>query len=90
MFDNATIGYFLLLQLITPLPKKNMKPLVNNLSETLRTQSTSVYPCACNWLLVIKKNPHYEACFIYLSMCFIASKCGFHGVCMNLLTTPIA
>jgi hypothetical protein len=32
MLDNATIGYFLLLQLITPLSKENMKPLVDFLS----------------------------------------------------------
>jgi hypothetical protein len=35
VLNSATIGYFLLLQLITPLPKENMKPLVNLLSETL-------------------------------------------------------
>jgi len=52
MFDSATIGYFLLLQLIAPLPKENMKPLVDLLSKTLPAQLTSVYPCACNWLLV--------------------------------------
>jgi len=51
MFDNASVGYFLLLQLTTPLPKENMKPLVDLLSETLPTQSASVYPCTCNWLL---------------------------------------
>jgi hypothetical protein len=28
MFDSATVGYFLLLQLTTPLPKENMEPLV--------------------------------------------------------------
>jgi hypothetical protein len=51
VFDNATIGYFLLLQQTTPLPKENMKPLVDLLFETLPAQSTSVYPCTCNWLL---------------------------------------
>jgi hypothetical protein len=35
VLDNATIGYFLLLQLIAPLPKENMKPLVDILFETL-------------------------------------------------------
>jgi hypothetical protein len=29
MFDNATVGCFLLLQLTTPFPKENMKPLVD-------------------------------------------------------------
>ncbi len=48
MFDNATISYFLLLQLTTPFPKENMKPLVDFLSETLVAQSTSMYPCICN------------------------------------------
>jgi hypothetical protein len=51
VLNNATVGYFLLLQLIAPLPKENMKPLVNLLSETLPTQSASVYPCICNWFL---------------------------------------
>jgi hypothetical protein len=37
VFDSATIGYFLLLQLTTPLPKENMKPLVDLLFETLPT-----------------------------------------------------
>jgi len=46
--DNATVGCFLLLQLTTPLPKENMKPLVDILSETLPTQSASVYPRTCN------------------------------------------
>ncbi len=31
--------------------KKNMKPLVDLLLERLQAQSTSVYPCTCNWLL---------------------------------------
>jgi hypothetical protein len=48
VLDNATIGCFLLLQLTTPFPKENMKPLVDLLSETLLAQSTSVYPCTCN------------------------------------------
>ncbi len=48
---NATVGCFLLLQLTAPLPKENVKPLVNFLSKTLSTQSTSVYPCTCNWFL---------------------------------------
>ncbi len=51
VFDSAIIGCFLLLQLIAPLPKKNMKPLVDLLSKTLLAQSTFVYPCTCNWLL---------------------------------------
>ncbi len=29
VLDNATVGCFLLLQLTTPLPKENMKPLVD-------------------------------------------------------------
>jgi hypothetical protein len=41
--DSATIGCFLLLQLTTPLPKENMKPLVDIISETLPAQSASVY-----------------------------------------------
>jgi hypothetical protein len=52
MFDNATIGYFLWDQLTTPLPKENMKPLVDLQFETLPAQSTSMYPCTCNWFLV--------------------------------------
>jgi hypothetical protein len=52
VLDNASVGCFLLLQLTTPLPKENMKPLVDLLPETLPTQSTSVYPCICNYLLV--------------------------------------
>jgi hypothetical protein len=52
VLDSATVGCFLLLQLTTPLPKENMKPLVDLLSETLPTQLTSVYPYICNWLLV--------------------------------------
>jgi len=51
VLDNAIVGYFLLLQLTAPLPKENMKPLVDLLSETLLAQSTSVYPCIYNWLL---------------------------------------
>jgi hypothetical protein len=51
MLDSVIIGCFLLLQLTTPLPKENMKPLVDLLSETLPVQSTSLYPCTCNWLL---------------------------------------
>jgi len=51
VLDNATIGYFLLFQLTTPLPKENMKPLVDLLSKTLPTQLVSVYPGTCNWLL---------------------------------------
>jgi len=51
VLDNVIIGYFLLLQLTTPLPKENMKPLVDLLFETLLAQLTSVYPCTCNWLL---------------------------------------
>jgi hypothetical protein len=35
VFDSANVGYFLLLQLTAPLPKENMKPLVDLLSETL-------------------------------------------------------
>jgi hypothetical protein len=52
MLDSATVGCFLLLQLTTPLPKENMKPLVDLLFETLPAQLTSVYPYTCNWLLV--------------------------------------
>jgi hypothetical protein len=48
VLHNATVGCFLLFQLTTPLPKENMKPLVDLLSETLPAQSTSVYPCICN------------------------------------------
>ncbi len=48
VFDNATVGCFLLLPLTTPLPKENMKPMVNLLFETLPTQSAFVYPCTCN------------------------------------------
>jgi hypothetical protein len=35
VLNNATIGCFLLLQLTSPLPKENMKPLVDLLFETL-------------------------------------------------------
>jgi hypothetical protein len=35
MLDNANVGCFLLLQLTAPLPKENMKPLVDLISETL-------------------------------------------------------
>jgi hypothetical protein len=35
VFDSAIVGCFLLFQLTTPLPKENMKPLVDLLSETL-------------------------------------------------------
>ncbi len=42
VLDNATVGCFLLLQLTAPLPKENMKPLVDLLSETLLTQSASM------------------------------------------------
>jgi len=52
MLDNANVGYFLLLQLTAPLPKENMKPLVDFLFETLPAQSASMYSCTCNWLLV--------------------------------------
>jgi hypothetical protein len=48
MLDSATVVYFLLLQLTTPLPKENMKPLVDLLSKTLPTQLTFVYPYTCN------------------------------------------
>jgi hypothetical protein len=48
VLDNENVGCFLLLQLTTPLPKENMKPLVDLLSETLSTQSASVYPCTYN------------------------------------------
>ncbi len=37
VLDSATIGCFLLLQLTTPFPQKNMKPLVDLLSKTLST-----------------------------------------------------
>ncbi len=48
VLDNANVGCFLLLQLTTPLPKENMKPLVDLLFETLLAQSAFVYPCTCN------------------------------------------
>jgi len=51
VLDNAIVGCFLLFQLTAPLPKENMKPLVDLLSETLLAQSSFVYPCTCNWLL---------------------------------------
>jgi len=51
MLDNATVSYFLLLQLTAPLPKENMKPLVDLLSETLPAQSALMYPCTYNCLL---------------------------------------
>jgi len=51
VFDSATFSRFLLFQLTTPLPKENMKPLVDFLFETLLAQSTSMYPCICKWLL---------------------------------------
>ncbi len=35
VLDSVTIGCFLLLQLTAPLPKENMKPLVDLLYETL-------------------------------------------------------
>jgi hypothetical protein len=35
MLDSATVSCFLLLQLIAPLPKENMKPFVDLLFETL-------------------------------------------------------
>jgi hypothetical protein len=35
VLDSATIGCFLLLQLIAPLLKENMKPLIDLLFETL-------------------------------------------------------
>jgi hypothetical protein len=35
MLDSGIVGCFLLLQLIAPLPKENMKPLVDPLFETL-------------------------------------------------------
>jgi hypothetical protein len=35
VLDNATVGCFLLFQLTAPLPKENMKPLVDLLSKTL-------------------------------------------------------
>jgi hypothetical protein len=38
MLDNANVGCFLLLQLTTPFPKENMKPLVDFLFETLSAQ----------------------------------------------------
>jgi hypothetical protein len=52
VLDSATVGCFLLLQLTPPLPKENMKPLVDLLSETLLAQLISVYPYICKWLLV--------------------------------------
>jgi hypothetical protein len=35
VLDSVNVGCFLLLQLTKPLPKENMKPLVDLLSETL-------------------------------------------------------
>jgi hypothetical protein len=35
VLDSATVGCFLLLQLTAPLPKENMKPLVDFLAKTL-------------------------------------------------------
>ncbi len=52
VLNSAIVGYFLLLQLTAPLPKENMKPLVDLLSKTLSARSASMYPCTCNWLLV--------------------------------------
>jgi hypothetical protein len=37
VLNSATIGCFLLFQLTSPLPKENMKPLIDFLSETLPT-----------------------------------------------------
>jgi hypothetical protein len=37
VLNSATIGYFLLFQLTTPLPKENMKPSIYLLFETLPT-----------------------------------------------------
>jgi hypothetical protein len=51
VLNNAIVGCFLLLQLRAPLPKENMKPLVDLLSKTFSAQSASVYPCTYNWLL---------------------------------------
>jgi len=51
VLDSATVGCFLLLQLTAPLPKENMKPLVDLLSKTLLAQSASLYRSTCNWLL---------------------------------------
>jgi hypothetical protein len=48
MLDSSTVGYFLLFQLTAPLPKENMKPLVDFLSKTLPAQLASMYPCTCN------------------------------------------
>jgi hypothetical protein len=48
LLDSEIVGYFLLLQLTTPFPKENMKPLVDLLFETLLTHITSMYPCICN------------------------------------------
>jgi len=35
VLDSETVGCFLLFQLTTPLPKENMKPLIDLLSKTL-------------------------------------------------------
>jgi hypothetical protein len=48
VLDNAIVGCFLLFQLKTPLPKENMKPLVDLLSKTLPAQLAFVYPYTCN------------------------------------------
>jgi hypothetical protein len=52
MFNSEYVGYFSLLQIIAPLPKKNMKPLVDLLFETLPAQLAFAYPCSYNRLLV--------------------------------------
>ena len=42
VLEKAIVGYFLLLQVTATLQKENIKPLVERLSPTLPTQSTSV------------------------------------------------
>jgi hypothetical protein len=42
VLDSVNVGCFLLLQLTAPLPKENMKPLVNLLFETLPANQ---HPC---------------------------------------------
>ena len=44
VLNKATVGYFLLLQLMVALPRENINPLVNLLLEILLAWSTFVYP----------------------------------------------
>jgi len=64
VLDNATVGCFLLLQLTTPLPKENMKPLLDLLSETLLAQSAfSIHVLVTSsWLHKKFHNARYVLC----------------------------